>query len=48
VKDGERENHSIASEGKTQDGERHHRPVFDINTMINWFYRAANPVPFLC
>jgi hypothetical protein len=22
-------------------------PVFDINTMINWFYRAANPVPFL-
>ena len=22
-------------------------PVFDINTMINWFYHAANPVPFL-
>jgi hypothetical protein len=22
-------------------------PVFDINTMIQFFYRAANPVPFL-
>jgi hypothetical protein len=22
-------------------------PVFDVNTMINFFYRAANPVPFL-
>jgi hypothetical protein len=22
-------------------------PVFDINTMINFFYRAANPIPFL-
>jgi hypothetical protein len=22
-------------------------PVFDINIMINWFYRATNPIPFL-
>ncbi|MET4115688.1 hypothetical protein ABIB90_004425 [Bradyrhizobium sp. JR4.1] len=22
-------------------------PVFDTNTLINLFYRAANPVPFL-
>ncbi|MND06589.1 hypothetical protein D3C83_280540 [compost metagenome] len=22
-------------------------PVFDINSMINWFWRAANPVAYI-